>query len=58
MHLYYEGKVQYVGETVNVWDGRPFRASRNKPVDKIRWLKASQNDLLRKKGVTNFYRIL
>ena len=46
---YHEGKVQYVGETVNVYDGRPFRASRNKPVDKIRWLKASHNDLLRKK---------
>ena len=46
---YYEGQVQYVGETVNVWDGRPFRASHNKPVDKIRWLRASQSDGLRKK---------
>ena len=46
---YYEGQVQYVCETVNVWDGRPFRASHNKPVDKIRWLRASQSDALRKK---------
>ena len=46
---YLEGDVQYVGETVNVFDGRPFRASRNAPVDKIRWLRASQNDSLRKK---------
>ena len=46
---YYEGKVQYVGETVNVWDGRPFRASHNKPVDKIRWLRAPQDNLSRKK---------
>ena len=46
---YFEGDVQYVGETVNVFDGRPFRASRNAPVDKIRWLRASQNNSLRKK---------
>ena len=46
---YYEGKVQYVGETVNVWDGRPFRASHNKPVDKIRWLRAPHDSSLRKK---------
>ena len=46
---YYEGKVQYVGETVNVFDGRPFRASRSEPVDKIRWLRAAHNDSLRKK---------
>ena len=46
---YYQGKVQYVGETVNVYDGRPFRASRGEPVDTIRWLKASGNDNARKK---------
>ena len=46
---YYEGKVQYVGETVNVWEGRPFRASHNKPVDEIRWLRAPQDNLSRKK---------
>ena len=46
---YYEGQVQYVGETVNVFDGRPFRASRSEPVDKIRWLRASQDSGLRKK---------
>jgi len=46
---YHEGQVQYVGETVNVFDGRPFRASRNQPVDNVRWLRASNNDGLRKK---------
>ena len=46
---YLEGRVQYVGETVNVFDGRPFRASRNEPVDKIRWLRASQDNWVRKK---------
>ena len=45
---YYQGKVQYVGETVNVYDGRPFRASRGEPVDTIRWLRASNNDTARK----------
>jgi len=46
---YYEGQVQYVGETVNVFDGRPFRASHSQPVDKIRWLKASHDSGIRKK---------
>jgi len=46
---YYQGEVQYVGETVNVYDGRPFRASRGEPVDTIRWLRASGNDNARKK---------
>ena len=46
---YYEGQVQYVGETVNVFDGRPFRASHSQPVDKIRWLRASQDASARKK---------
>ena len=46
---YHEGVVQYVGETVNVFHGRPFRASHDKPVDKIRWLRASPQPGLRKK---------
>ena len=46
---YHEGVVQYVGETINVFDGRPFRASHSEPVDKIRWLKASPQPGLRKK---------
>ena len=46
---YYQGKVQYVGETVNVYDGRPFRASRGEPVDTIRWLNAPNNDTGRKR---------
>ena len=51
---YLEGDVMYVGETVNVFDGRPFE-SRNAPVDKIRWLRASQNDSLEKDGRLTLY---
>ena len=46
---YYKGVVQYVGQTVNIFDGRPFRASYNQPVDSIRWIKAPKNDRARLK---------
>jgi len=46
---YYKDQVQYVGQTINVFDGRPFRASYGQPVDKIRWLRAPQNDRARHK---------